>query len=172
MLFLQTIIEMCLWTGRTRCDFKSGATCLNEGGFLLTSPGSLFLHPFCTAVDVYHGHTDQLSHHLHALHWHAYDSPSLPRSICEANIGRLYVFKGKSSSRNAAIFQKKRKKKTVSRNRNEQSELYCEGTLTRGLLESQMVVFHSAFMQDCPRSTTYAIYSQSVRSNSLVATGI
>lgn len=37
--------------------------------------GNLSAH--CAQLEICHGHHDQLSHHLHALHWHEYQTLSL-----------------------------------------------------------------------------------------------
>lgn len=59
---------------------------------------------FCTAADRHHGHGNQLSHHLHALHWHAYEK--LSRDTSKQTLGECVI---------------KEEKKTVHRKENQTS---------------------------------------------------
>lgn len=128
---------------------------MNEGGFLRRMYARLwkplctfFLH--CNDMDLYHGHSERLSHHLHALHRQWIQKHLFSCNI-EANIGRLYVIKRKRATENAEMFQRW----STGTEKN--------WTVLRGdLLGVADYCFHSAFMQDCPRSTTYAIYSHTL----------
>lgn len=112
--------------------------------------GSLSAH-VCTAVasTLYH-HSDQLSHHLHAFHWHAYKTISLNERYPREKMQYIY--------QNGKREQKRAEWTWVLRNTRESSET--------------IELFSFSFHADCPRSTTYAIYSQSVHENGLMAAGI
>ncbi len=69
MLFLQTIIKNVLMTWQVAVWFKVVQHVWLKEDFYTSLEVSL--HTFCTTVDLHRGHSDQLSHHLHALHSHA-----------------------------------------------------------------------------------------------------
>lgn len=134
MLFLQTIIKMCLWTGRSQCDTKWCSMFEFMETFLHTVPNWKSVMAIMTSC----------------------------LTTSDTNIGRLYALGRKMATGNAENGQK-------------EPERTKWILLLRGSEEGVVgvwLLFHPAHVSDCPRSTTYAICSQSVRSSSLMATGI
>lgn len=139
-------------------DFYTG--CVHVSGSL----SAHFLH--CSDMDLYHGHSEQLSHHLHALH----------RQWIQKHLSPVI-----SSNKHWEIVRLKRKKKkkgpqkmlkylkSVDRNRKEQTELYCLGTLKKCWRLMFSLSFHAGLSQI---NNLCNILSHSVHSHSLVATGI
>lgn len=80
-------------------DFYTG--CVHVSGSL----SAHFLH--CSDMDLYHGHSEQLSHHLHALHrqWIQKHLSPVISSNKHWEIVRLKRKKKKRSTENAEIFK-------------------------------------------------------------------